>query len=94
MRFECIACGACCRRAGLIPGFPEPTDETGRCVHLMPDNRCSIYERRPLICNVDQVWDEHLAGTITRERWHRLIHAGCNEMMRVDGIPHAFAIEE
>lgn len=83
-RFACDGCGACCRRAGEIPGFPEPTDASGRCVHLQADNRCAIYDRRPAICNVDGFYDAQLQPVITRERWHALIHAGCRELQRAE----------
>lgn len=70
--FECKMCGMCCRNVkrykdevypilkGLlgerIPDF-EIKENNGVCIYLTKDNRCSIYERRPLLCNTDRMFD-------------------------------------
>jgi len=59
-------------------------------VHLDEENRCRIYETRPLICRVDDFWEQRLSDVITRARWHALIHRGCNALMVADGMPPAF----
>ena len=46
-QITCSQCGACCvapdiASLGKAEGVP--------CPHLMPDNRCGIYEQRPLVC--------------------------------------------
>ena len=46
-QITCSQCGACCvapdiASLGKAEGVP--------CPHLMPDNRCGIYDRRPLVC--------------------------------------------
>jgi hypothetical protein len=38
--FECSKCGACCRKIN--------------CQHITDDNLCSIYETRPLVCNIEK----------------------------------------
>ncbi|HCK08864.1 MAG: zinc/iron-chelating domain-containing protein [Gemmatimonadetes bacterium] len=43
----CTQCGACCV-APEITSLGKPAGE--RCRHLLPNNRCEIYERRPLVC--------------------------------------------
>jgi Fe-S-cluster containining protein len=65
MRFPCTGCGACCRVINRYERilereddtnpyyFPYQWDETGRCENLNDDNKCRIYETRPLICNVE-----------------------------------------
>lgn len=32
-------------------------DNDGVCIYLTDDNRCSIYEHRPVICNSDKMFD-------------------------------------
>lgn len=44
MAFPCNRCGACCRLVG--------------CRHLV-DCLCEIYEERPLVCRVDEMWERH-----------------------------------
>ena len=69
MKFPCTGCGACCRiinRHELLivrddPNdpyyFPYGWDETGKCENLGEDNKCKIYNTRPLICNIDAFID-------------------------------------
>jgi hypothetical protein len=70
-KFPCSKCGECCKRIGLIA--PELVDpETGWCKYLDPDtNLCTIYEDRPLICNIDRAYDEIFKDKMTRDEWYR-----------------------
>ena len=61
-------------------------------MHLDEENRCRIYETRPLECRVDDMWEKQLSDVITRGRWHALIHRGCNALMQADGRPPAFDV--
>lgn len=66
MDFPCTSCGECCKKVGavlanralddtpigkLLKIFPYKTNEQGHC-EMLVDGRCSVYENRPLICNV------------------------------------------
>lgn len=97
MTFQCSKCGACCRRAGIIPNFPEPTLADGRCIHLLPDGTCSIYERRPDVCRVARHFDLLIRGGLienNRAKFYALNAAACNEMIRADGLPKKFLLDE
>ena len=65
--FPCTQCGLCCKKIGylldnksklsehaqfLISKFPYKTLNDGSCEMLTSDNKCSVYDDRPLICNV------------------------------------------
>jgi uncharacterized protein len=44
---ECSQCGACC----VAPDIAALDKPLGlRCPHLLADNRCGVYDRRPQIC--------------------------------------------
>lgn len=94
MAFPCTACGACCRRVGAIPGFPEPVRSDGSCSHLTADNRCAIYERRPPICRVDQTLATLTARglPLTREAWYRDNAELCNRWQAEDGMGPEFRV--
>ena len=47
------------------------------------DNKCSVYEDRPLICNIDEGIN-HL--DVTQEEFYRINYQECNKMMDEDGI--------
>lgn len=70
-QFHCSMCGMCCRNVKRykeevypalksILGDSTPRfdiiDKNGVCVHLTEDNKCSIYERRPFICNTNKMF--------------------------------------
>lgn len=44
---KCLRCGTCCTAFDI----KEINKEAGeRCKHLSPDNKCTIYEKRPWGC--------------------------------------------
>lgn len=70
--FECKMCGICCRNikrykdeiypifkkllGETIPNF-DIEDDNGVCVYLTEDNKCSIYEQRPVLCNTEKMFE-------------------------------------
>jgi Fe-S-cluster containining protein len=67
--FPCNGCAKCCRKVATAvafakkAGFPDEVcdfpytwDEQGVCEMLTHDNKCKIYERRPLLCNVKEMY--------------------------------------
>ena len=56
-RFSCTLCGKCCFVSQksfkeVFEKFGWKTKEDGSCSHLTKDNKCSIYDKRPLICRL------------------------------------------
>lgn len=80
--FPCTKCGACCRSIGGIHEMSHLALPDGSCKHLTVDNRCAIYERRPLACRVD-VMHQVLAPKLTREQWYALEVLACKELQRL-----------
>lgn len=86
--FPCTACGLCCKKAGLVPNFPEPVNPDGSCSHLK-DNKCSIYETRPLICRIDEGWhsfSDEEKKKMSLLDWYRLNSKACNDLQRAAGL--------
>lgn len=104
MSYPCTGCGCCCKHVDQgvknwelegLPAtnplhFPFTWDDTGRCEKLGEDNRCTIYETRPLICNIEKVAD--YLGVDKKKFFERNIKA-CNMMMDQDGVPEEFRIK-
>lgn len=67
--FECHQCGECCKsiRVLTIPddfkNFPYRI-VMGRCEKLTKDNKCSVYSHRPLVCNVQKLWENYYSDVI------------------------------
>jgi Fe-S-cluster containining protein len=64
IKFNCNKCGACCRAVN--------------CQFLTKDNLCSIYETRPLICNIEKGYEQLIKGTMTKEEFFKLNEHYCN----------------
>ena len=89
MVFECTQCGLCCKHCvraldktrnpewmhPAIDLFPYKTNEDGSC-EKMVDNQCSVYENRPLMCNIKQA-AEQLDMPISTNDWYQLNYIGC-----------------
>lgn len=100
--FPCTGCGCCCKRISyfvdkidLLPKkyrkklkFPYKHNN-GVCEKLMEDNKCAIYENRPLICNIDKFIEEF---KLNKEEFYEINIKYCNEFMNEDNIPNNFRI--
>lgn len=104
MDYPCTSCGECCRRvqsvlevAGeghpilkeLVDRFPYKTKEDGSCEMLTDDGRCSVYEHRPLVCNIKL--GQYLFK-MTQEEWFKWNMEGCNQMMDEAGIDERYRV--
>ena len=93
--FPCSGCGACCQNVDKITAnlkylFPYKWDETGRCEKLNDDNTCSVYDDRPLICNVEKMAE---FVDIPKEKFFKLNIDQCNFIMDKKGIDLKFRIK-
>ena len=59
--FECTKCAGCCTVDNLkhysLNNWGIEIDEKGVCKNLKDDNTCGIYETRPLICRIEELFD-------------------------------------
>jgi Fe-S-cluster containining protein len=86
--YPCTNCGACCKRVHLLENFPFK-NINGVCEKYI-DNKCSIYENRPWICNIDK--GAEILG-FNKEEFYKLNIQACNQMMDEDGIDLKFRIK-
>lgn len=85
--FDCSKCGLCCRSLGKNPIFKECGLDPGNgiCIYLDKEtNLCTIYEDRPLICRVDELYEKtSLKEQMSKNEWHKLNKDIC-EMLQED----------
>lgn len=93
MSFNCTKCGACCRRAFLLPGFPFPVGPDGACSKLV-NNQCSIYETRPDVCrhSVARVAALGAIG-LTPEEYDAASVTLCNRLQIADGMDESWRMK-
>ena len=75
--FKCDQCGKCCEKVHTSEVYRYLADETGKCKYLK-NNLCSIYETRPLICRVDEMYEAYYKEVITMKEYYALNYKACD----------------
>lgn len=98
-KFPCSCCGACCRNIkkavihykASFPDyeFPFEWDSSGKCSQL-EENKCKVYENRPLICNVDRFIEAH---NLDKEIFYAINIQACNTLMDEQNIDEQYRIK-
>lgn len=70
LKFPCIQCGLCCRKSGDVPQLSFLMGSNGYCRYL-DGNKCSIYTKRPLICNIEAMYDKYFFNVMTEDEFIR-----------------------
>ncbi len=97
MSFNCSGCGLCCTRIAkikatvhpmnwmqiLVNDFPYGTDADGACMKLV-DGQCSVYEDRPLLCDIEGIADKMDIG-MSKKQWFEMNYKGCEFLQREAG---------
>lgn len=79
MSFCCDACGECCRHVDASPLYKELDRGDGVCKYLQ-GNMCSIYDKRPLLCRVDEAFEAFFEGKMSREEYYKLNYEACQKL--------------
>ena len=101
-KFPCTGCGSCCRRVDKVietinsiendyvrEMFKFPYNQVDGVCEKLENNKCSIYENRPLIC------DSHICRRfldVTQEEFNKSMIPLCNKMMDEDNIDISYRI--
>ncbi len=78
-KFKCDMCGLCCQNVGSSDIYKYLDRGDGICLYYdCPTHKCVIYDKRPLICNVDAYYDKTLQHRMTRYLYYELNYKVCN----------------
>ena len=81
--FKCDCCGLCCRNIKGIKLLEALDDGSGTCVYLDRENNlCTVYGSRPLVCNVDEMYEAFFREKMTREEFYALNYDACEKLKR------------
>lgn len=72
VNFNCDSCGECCKNVGFNKLLPS----TNNICDYLIDNKCSIYEDRPLYCRIKE-YGEEFYPQYSREEWYNINYAAC-----------------
>lgn len=78
--FKCDKCGLCCKQVGKFPFMKDYNRGDGTCRYLTDENTCSIYERRPPICNTELLYERIYSRVMTREEFDRMNTSVCEKL--------------
>ncbi|MBQ3647158.1 MAG: YkgJ family cysteine cluster protein [Synergistaceae bacterium] len=80
LNFPCKKCGMCCRMLKHVPQLHDFDKGDGVCKYL-ENNLCSIYDKRPLICNVQKMYEKFFANIMPPEEFIFLNLEACQKLM-------------
>ena len=75
--FKCDKCGLCCKSLAGNPIYKDLDRGDGICKYLV-DNLCSIYDNRPLLCRVDDAYNEYFKNCMTLGEYYEENYKICN----------------
>ena len=77
-KFKCDCCGACCRNLDKSSYFAAMDKGNGVCKYLdEKTNLCTIYDHRPLLCNVDEAYRVYFKKYMSLEKYYETNYKAC-----------------
>ena len=71
MSFPCISCGLCCRFSKCVSELQSLQNEKQVCCNFdVKTNKCRIYQSRPLICNIDEMYNQKYSHQMTKKEFY------------------------
>ena len=74
--FPCDKCGECCKHLNKSLLYKELDRGDGSCKYL-DGNLCSIYEKRPLLCRVDECYERFFKETFSLSEYYQMNKSVC-----------------
>lgn len=79
--FPCTTCGLCCQNISLVKKLKDFDLGNGTCKYYDVINfKCTIYEERPDICNVEKMFALKYHKFFSRNEFYILNANICNEL--------------
>jgi len=105
MKFPCTSCGQCCRKIKtgletdynnavlneLRDQFPYKPLEDGSCEMLTEDGLCSVYDTRPVFCDVAK--SALLSGYTDLDAFYRTAAEYCNRAIIEGGLDESYLVK-
>lgn len=79
--FFCEKCGECCKHLDRSDLYKDLDRGDGVCKYLK-QNICSIYDKRPIICRVDESYYSFFKEQISLEDYYKLNYDACNKLKK------------
>lgn len=81
--FVCDKCGLCCKHVGSSQLYQALDRGDGVCTYYDDASRlCAIYESRPLLCNVDKMYEEYFCRQMSKEEYYKRNYEACTQLKK------------
>jgi len=71
---------------GASPIYSDLDRGDGICKYFVVDTRlCSIYKKRPILCNVDKAYEVYFENIVTRKEYYEANYKSCIELKKKYG---------
>ncbi|WP_456058469.1 YkgJ family cysteine cluster protein [Campylobacter hominis] len=82
--FECDRCGLCCRHIKGIKELENFLLDDESCINLdKTSNLCKIYDKRPDICRVDEMFKKVFYKFMSKEEYLNLNASSCKKLKEI-----------
>lgn len=79
--FNCEQCGCCCRNIGKVFWAKSMALSNGICKYLNQEtNLCTIYNNRPIFCNVDAFYEKYLKNKMFIDEFYVKNKSECKKL--------------
>ena len=79
--FICNKCGKCCSNLDKSLLYNDLDRGDGTCIHFDEiTNSCTIYEERPLKCNIDGMYDTFFKDKMSKDKYYRENYEACKAL--------------
>jgi Fe-S-cluster containining protein len=86
--FPCTQCGICCNSLAQSATYQELDRGDGTCLHFNEQNGlCSIYETRPLLCRIDDMYEGFFAKEMSKMQYITANIMLCYQAQAAHGVP-------
>ncbi|MEE4565838.1 hypothetical protein V2U88_25660 [Paenibacillus polymyxa] len=86
--FPCNGCSLCCSKLDRVPELAFYDRGDGICIHLR-DQQCSIYDDRPKLCRVDEMYETFFKKHYDRTTFYIENLKVCRSMQEEAGLPES-----
>lgn len=80
--FKCDCCGCCCRNIDKSELYSDLDRGDGTCKYLT-ESLCSIYDKRPLFCRVDECYELFFKDIMSLDEYYRLNIEECKKLKKL-----------
>lgn len=92
--YPCSGCGLCCMNIGAIKQLREFDLGNGVCKHYnIVTKECNIYDARPTICRVDEMFEKVYKKEYTKLEFYKLNAEVCNRLQEIKGLDSSYRIK-